>query len=152
VNLMFPASAVTGPPPAALAMPAALTAIRPTRAIVNIRYLRISLCLSFGPARPWASAIGRLSLNFYSAGQTTTRHLFVNPSMREKERLLAESGVLRLALDPLQLSGGAIGAKERKRDPKTRSGSRLGSQATTRPAPGAGLEKRPATPGSRARR
>src|SRR3954463_4231804 len=86
VNLMFPASAVTGFSPA-LAMPARLTAIRAPKAIVNIKYLRISLVsLLYRPARPRAAAVESLAFNISPAGQTTTRAFFVNPSVARKVR------------------------------------------------------------------
>src|SRR3954464_3094460 len=87
VNRMFPASAVTGFSPAAVAMPARLTAIRAPKAIVNIEYLRISLVsLLYRPARPRAAAVESLAFNISPAGQTTTRAFFVNPSVARKVR------------------------------------------------------------------
>src|SRR3954463_1264250 len=86
VNLMFPASAVTGFSPA-LAMPARLTAIRAPKAIVNIKYLRISLVsLLFGLPVPGPLPSEAWLLTISPAGQTTTRAFFVNPSACLKVR------------------------------------------------------------------
>ena len=78
VKTRLPTSTVTGLL-APVAMPATLTASRAARAIVNIRYLRISLYLSFAACPSWVRCRRNSVLSVPPAGQTTTPALFVNP-------------------------------------------------------------------------
>src|SRR5215203_3677569 len=97
VNLRLPASTVTGFS-APVASPATLTAIRAARAIVNIKYLRISLYLSFA-ACPSTGPMPSEQFQRLSSGSNYHPRLLRKPA-RPRKGALARSGAWRAALAP----------------------------------------------------
>src|SRR4051794_27580553 len=82
VNLRLPTCTVTGPSPAALAKPTAVSAIKAQSAAVNVKNLRISLYLSFCSDRFRSRGDETIAWirEEFLGGQITNFCLFVNPA------------------------------------------------------------------------
>src|SRR5215211_1479737 len=120
VNSRFPWRTVTGLLPA-VAMPARLTAIRAPRAIVNIKYLRISLVsLLCGLPVPGPMP-SEACLQLLSSRSNYHPDVLPKP-LRSPKGAVRGSGRLHREANPLALRGGTLGAEVRQRDPEHQVG------------------------------